>query len=578
MLISAIRKFFSELSNALILSGNPDQGASATSFHRKNIPLLSFIGSFLTILFIIMGIFAFYNNHYSLGILNLSSAFFMLLFVLYLKLSKNYALTIRIIVIFCLIFTSYLFHTDIYGSGLFLWTLTAPMFLIFFLKLKAGTILAVIFYIVNITISLSGLFKTEYTINFIVRFSAVYMTLIIMSYIYGRIQEESYKKLLSLNENLNKTVKKLSLTKKNLEKSEERYRALVENNTDGIGILKDLHFVYINNKLCEMSGYQKDELIGKSLSNIIKSPNKEMFKRLFETETWSGLPRSRVELHLKKRSGELIEIEIGTNTVKHDESHSQLIFIRDVSERNLIEQERSKISKLESFRMVANGVTHDFNNILTIILGNLELIKFNASENKKLEKPVNKIEEASGRASRLLEDLYIFSTSSVKEDSLEDIQEIFESLLAPLRQEMPNIKFNLDFSDDLWKLRCDRKKTQIAIKNIVLNSVDATDGKGKINILVRNYLNQGRSIQPLRDLSYIKISIRDFGKGIPVENLGKVFDPYYSTKGNVTEKGIGLGLAIANKIVLDHLGFITVDSGEGEGTTFNVYFPAEIQS
>ena len=575
MLISAIRKFFSELSGSFLVSENPiDNGNKTVSYRRKSL-VINFIGIFLIILMLLLGLFSALTGSYTRAAIDAVAATVISLLLLYLKKTRNYPLAARAIVTFCLLFAMHLFQAEISGEGLYLWALTAPMFLIFFLKLREGMILALVYYAANILLVAFDLFNTEYSVRFLIRYSAVYITLVVMSYIYGRIQEATTGRLISLNRDLNETIRKLSLTTKDLETSEERYRALVENSTDGIGILREFRFIYINQKLCNMSGYAQDDLIGKSLDEILITGSSDMLKRLFDTETRSGLPRSRIELQLKTAAGEMIEVEVGTNTIEHQRSRTQLIFIRDVRDRNLIEQERAKISKLESFRMVANGVTHDFNNILTIILGNLELIKLNAAGNQKLEKPVKKIEEASGRASELLEDLYIFSTSSIKEESLEDIGEIFESVINPIIIEFPETRFNVRLADGLWKLKCDRKQTRIALKNIITNSVEATDGKGEINISVSNYLNQGRTVQALRDTGYIKISIRDYGRGILTENLNKVFDPYFSTKGNVTEKGVGLGLAIANKIILDHRGLITVDSGEGKGATFNIYFPAE---
>jgi len=283
-------------------------------------------------------------------------------------------------------------------------------------------------------------------------------------------------------------------------------------------------------------------------------------------------------LSLRTKSGQYIDVEVGTNTIEYEKVSSQLIFIRDVRDRNLIEKEKLKNSNLESFRMVANGVTHDFNNILTIILGNLELIKFAERDNPKLGKPISKIEEASRRAAELLDDLYIFSTSSVKEESLELISEIIHSVLSTLKTEFPGAEFSLDSGDRSWNLRCDRKQVIIALKNIFLNSLDATEGDSRIEISIVMFSNQVGIIRPLKRGEYLKISIKDSGKGISPENIGKIFDPYFSTKGNVTEKGIGLGLAIANKIILDHQGLITVESKESKGTTFNIYLPSDTSS
>ncbi|MCK5219955.1 MAG: PAS domain S-box protein, partial [Candidatus Aminicenantes bacterium] len=456
-------------------------------------------------------------------------------------------------------------------------SLSAPLMLIFFLKIREGTIVSVIFLSLNIFLTLLNIFPSVYTGRFLARYTGVYITIVLMSFIYGRIQERTRKGLESTNLTLNNTINKLSATKRGLQQSEERYRALVENSSDGIGILRDFRFIYVNTKLSDMSGYSKDELLKKPLTHILKSDSRELSNRIFDIKTLSGdIPKERIELHLKAKTGEIIEVEVGTNMIEYEDEKSQLISVRDVRDRNLVEKERTKIANLESFRMVANGVTHDFNNILTIIMGNLELIKLNRKGNPKLDNPLKRIEEASSRASELLDDLYVFSTSAVKEESLENIMEIIEAVLEPLQSEYIGTEFRQESDDDLWELRCDRKQICIAMKNILLNSLDATEGKAHVEISVSKFLNKNRVLPSLKNKEFLRISIKDSGKGIPEENLGRIFDPYFSTKGNVTEKGIGLGLAIANKIILDHNGLIKVQSKSGTGTTFEIFLPAEV--
>jgi len=577
MLLSAIRKFLRELSKPPIIANNSGKEESHNYFIQKNIIVLKFVSTFMTFLLIFFGLFSIYNKNYLNGIVDLSAALIMILILLHMRKTRNYTYASRLNVLYFLVLTMYFFQFGKGGSGLYLWSLSAPLMLIFFLKIREGTIVSVIFLFLNIFLTQLNIFPSAYSRKFLIRYTGVYITIALMSYIYGRIQERTRKGLESTNLTLNNTIAKLSVTKKGLQQSEERYRALVENSSDGIGILRNFCFIYVNSKLSNMSGYSKDELLKKPLTHILKSDSRELSNRIFDIKTLSGdLPKARIELHLKAKTGEIIEVEVRTNMIEYEDEKSQLISVRDVRDRNLVEKERTKIANLESFRMVANGVTHDFNNILTIIMGNLELIKLNRKENPKLDNPLKRIEEASSRASELLDDLYVFSTSAVKEESLENIMELIEAVLEPLRSEYIGTEFRQESDDDLWELRCDRKQICIAMKNILLNSLDATEGKAHVEISVSKFLNKNRVLPSLKNKEFLRISIKDSGKGIPEENLGRIFDPYFSTKGNVTEKGIGLGLAIANKIILDHNGLIKVQSKSGTGTTFEIFLPAEV--
>jgi len=267
-MISALRNFFRELNNSIILEGNPLKQISKDTFYKNNITILNFIGKFLIGILFIYSAISFGYGEYRQGTINVSVAVILMIVILYLEKSQNYPIAARSIILFCLVFTLYLFQMEVYGSGLFLWTLTAPMFLVFFLKIREGTILAIIYYGVNIGITSLGLFNARYSFRFLVRYSGVYLTLVVLSYIYGRLQEEATEGLLRSNKKLNQTIRDLSAAERDLSKSEEQYRSLVENSNDGIGILQDFKFMYVNTKLCTMSGFSRDQLLHQPLVNV----------------------------------------------------------------------------------------------------------------------------------------------------------------------------------------------------------------------------------------------------------------------------------------------------------------------
>ncbi len=575
MIFFSVKNYFRKLSDSLIRSRHSLKGKSKKDSYLKNSIILIFFINIITFFLISFSLIEFINKDYMNGIFNIAGSLLLFAFKIYLIKYKNFAITVRLIISFCLLFAFFLFQTNDIRSGAFLWTLTTPLFLIFFLKLKEGVMLAFSYLAINIGINLLHVFHTNYTLEFLVRYSGVYATVVVLSYIYGKVQEGITRDLLKVNFTLNKTVKKLTGTKRDLEKSEEQYKSLVENSSEGIGILRNFHFIFVNSKLCNMSGYSREEILEKELKDLIIVNNQKLFQKLFDGETWTGLPRSRVELTLRTKNGENIEVEIGTNTVEYKKATSQLIFIRDLTERKMIEKEKTKISNMESFQIVANGVTHDFNNLLTIIMGNLELMRMNIGGNVKLETPIKKIENASERVSKLLNALSLFSSNVIGSKRVENIAEIIGSLLIQLKEEFPKISFKQKLPENLWKLKCDRNRICIALKNILLNAVDATESGSQIVISVDNILNHIKIVQPLGERAYLKISITDSGKGIPEKNINRVFDPYFSTKGDTTDKGIGLGLAIANKIIVDHNGLISIESKEKKGTTFNIFLPAE---
>ncbi|MEN8154510.1 MAG: ATP-binding protein [Acidobacteriota bacterium] len=559
MFISAIKRFFRELTKTPIFNTNAEKEGLDSFFIQRNILIFNFVGKFLFFVFIFYGLFSIFNKQYIIGIVDLAAALFLSLVLFYLKRTQNYNFASKIILYIMLIMTIYFFQLGEAGNGLYLWSLTAPTFLIFFLKLNEGIILSLAYLIINLILAFLNVFNSEYSGKVLLRYSGVYISIVIMAYIYGKVQERSNVELKSIN--------------LILEQSESKYRALVENGNDGIAILRELRFIYINSKLLKILGYSNPDILERSLIDLIPAEEQEALLQMFDNRTVKSKYPQTLDVSLLDKNGEHIDVEINVSTIDYEGIPSDLIFVREIGERKKLELEKLKYSKLESLQMVANGVTHDFNNILTIIMGNLELMKSNFKENDKLKKPLNKIEESAGRASRLLSELHLFSSNAVKDVRNEEMGEIMDSVIIQLKKEFKT-SIDLKINNNIWNLRCDREQIQIAIRNIILNSIDVSEDEGLIDILIENYTNYPMAIHSLKEEKYLWILIQDYGEGIPRENIDKIFDPYFSTKEDITKKGVGLGLSIANKIILDHNGLIRVDSKKGKGTTFNIFLPA----
>ena len=134
-----------------------------------------------------------------------------------------------------------------------------------------------------------------------------------------------------------------------------------------------------------------------------------------------------------------------------------------------------------------------------------------------------------------------------------------------------------DIPDNLYPVKADKLQVKQVVRSIVTNSVEAMPNGGVIKVRAENLTVSKSENLPLKNGKYLKVSIEDNGVGIPEENLLKVFDPYFSTKGRGSEKGMGLGLSICYSIINRHEGLITVDSKVGVGTTFHFYLPANLE-
>jgi signal transduction histidine kinase/ActR/RegA family two-component response regulator len=292
-----------------------------------------------------------------------------------------------------------------------------------------------------------------------------------------------------------------------------------------------------------------------------------------------------LERHLKRLKGEEIPsvyafriidgagntlwMELNAILIKWKGKAATLIFVRDITERKQLEEERQRVEKLESIGTLAGGIAHDFNNLLTGILGNITLAQRYVEPESQVADRLLEAERASLRAKDLTQQLLTFSTGGAPVKKTASIAELLqESATFALRGSKVRCEFSLP--DDLWPVEVDEGQMSQVITNLILNADQAMPGGGTINIRAENTVIKGKGDLPLPKGNYIKITVKDQGIGIPKKHLAKIFDPYFTTK----QKGSGLGLATAYSIIKNHGGYITVESEVGVGTTFYIYLPA----
>jgi PAS domain S-box-containing protein len=242
---------------------------------------------------------------------------------------------------------------------------------------------------------------------------------------------------------------------------------------------------------------------------------------------------------------------------------------QDVSQEQKAEQEQLRASKLESIGLLAGGIAHDFNNVLTGIVGNLSLLKEHPDLSAEVTERLGLLERSAYKARQLTMQLLTFAKGGSPIKQTASIVEVIrESTEFALRGS--NLKPEFDFASDLAVVEIDTGQMSQVVQNLVINAKHAMPGGGLLRISGKNIKLTGRENLPLLGGDYIRVSIEDFGCGISPEDLGKIFDPYFTTK----EKGTGLGLATAYSILKRHEGLITVESEVGKGSIFHLYLPA----
>ncbi len=245
----------------------------------------------------------------------------------------------------------------------------------------------------------------------------------------------------------------------------------------------------------------------------------------------------------------------------------------DITDRKRLEEELQRVEKLESIGTLAGGIAHNFNNLLTMILGNISLASMDAAPGSEIQESLEQAEKASLRAKDLTLQLLTFSKGGAPVKEIASLTELLKDT-AGSALGGSNVKCRFSIPDDLWQAEIDARQVSQVIYNLVINAQQSMPAGGTIelsaeNIAINKTQRLGKGL-PIIAGDYVRVAITDHGSGIPKEHLEKIFDPFFTTKINA----IGLGVATAFSIARQHGGHLSVESKVGSGSTFYLYLPA----
>jgi len=321
-------------------------------------------------------------------------------------------------------------------------------------------------------------------------------------------------------------------------------------------------------------GYTADEISVSNPLDFIVEQDRELVNKTIKDTFDKGY--SSVESTLVTKRGEKIPFYFTGIRVMIDDVPCILSIAIDISERKKIEYELEKLRRLESIGILASGVAHDFNNLLTGILGNISLVKQYLDSEDMIFKRLSTAERSCLEAREITSRLITFSKGGEPVKKVTRVQQLLKEAHCPLIKDT-NITFEYNLPDNLYPVEIDEGQIRNVIINILTNAAEAMPEGGKIDISATNLEITEKDNLPIKEGSYVKVSIRDRGRGIQVEEISRIFDPYFSTKERGVKKGMGLGLTICHSIIRKHEGFITVESMPGAGTTFHLYLPASLK-
>ncbi len=338
-------------------------------------------------------------------------------------------------------------------------------------------------------------------------------------------------------------------------------------------VTPDGGIVYANPAACRLVGYGLDEL-QRSRVSLVLGPQ-DVSRALAEASRLNKDSGGFGEYRLRRSDGTVVWTEMSAFGFPPEYQGLMGWVLRDITARKEVEADILTRTKLEAVSTMAGGIAHDWNNILSIILGNLDLAQTKCPPDHPEMPMLQSAGRAATEARELVFKFLCFARSAVQEVTTVHAGSLAEEACRATLSGKP-VTGHVAFENGVWSLKGDPQLLRTVLVNILENARTASPAGGRIQVRLQNVRVDSGDVlsRHLKPGTYVRFEIEDEGPGIPPDILERVFDPYFSTKPRGTQKGMGMGLSVAWGIVQSHGGHITIGAREQGGTTVTLYLPA----
>lgn len=366
-----------------------------------------------------------------------------------------------------------------------------------------------------------------------------------------------------------------------LRQSEERYRALFEQARDGIGVVRlgDYRLIEANDKFCEILGLRQQDCAGRDVRDLFPADNANRQPELMMV-TPNGHSSGENELTIQTPQGQSLPVSVSLAPLSTDGEQLMIISLRDLSVRKRLEAEREEMqrqvyqsSKLASIGELSAGVAHEINNPLNGVINFAQLLKDEERPRSEFEQQmIDGIIDEGGRIAQIVRGLLAFARADSHELRQVHFVDSIETSIALFgRQfEKEGIKVEIDLAPNLPLVRADGSRLRQVVVNMISNAYHALKAKTVISLDPKLFRISARRAGKNGEI--VRVKFYDNGVGIRREDLGKVFDPFFTTRREAG--GTGLGLSVSFGIIRDFGGTIRVESEEGKFTRFIIELSA----
>lgn len=369
-----------------------------------------------------------------------------------------------------------------------------------------------------------------------------------------------------------------------LKKSEEKYRAIVDNAVEAIVIVQDEIIKYANPYALKLSGFKEEEVIGRNYLEFVHPEDRAIAQKLYRKIMASTVSTSHINVfRIFDKEGNVRWVEVKGVCIDYEEGKADLSFLRDITDLKKAETEKNEmlnqlthLQKIEAIGRLSSGIAHELNNVITAIKGFAQLALSKIDEKDQNQLYLKNILEASEKAEKITNRLFAFCKDSKVERKLINLNDFIKDLEDFIKKTVgDDVTLFLLLSPDIAPVEADPHQLESVIMGIVSNARDAMPNGGSLTVETRNFNVDEEFVRKHKGSKvgdYVRLSIKDTGVGIPEEVGDRVFEPFFTTK---KEKTSGLGLSIIFTIVKQHDGYIWYESELGRGTTFHIIFPAK---
>jgi two-component system, cell cycle sensor histidine kinase and response regulator CckA len=332
-------------------------------------------------------------------------------------------------------------------------------------------------------------------------------------------------------------------------------------------------FIEANQAVGALFDRAPQELIGVKLTGLLGKMDRTHVAAMLAAS--GDVPREPIEVQLGGPHGRTLMLFFGRLEAADETGAASAIHFIDVTERKNLEQQFAQSQKMQAVGQLAGGIAHDFNNLLTAMIGFCDLLLLRCRPGDPSFADIMQIQQNASRAANLVRQLLAFSRQQALQPRILDITDILVELSHLLRRLIgENIELDLVHGRELGFTKVDQGQFEQVIINLAVNARDAMPGGGRLTIRTQRAIHvepyrRGHETVPAGE--YVLVEVTDTGIGIPVANLERIFEPFFSTKEGGS--GTGLGLSTVYGIVRQTGGFVFVDSVPDCGTTFQIYLP-----